>query len=144
MGTDGEAAQRIRKELVNIEFDRCEVELAGFYLRDVEHVINDRHQAGCRRGNDVDVFRLLGCEARFAHDFGHPDDAVHGRSNLVGHVGQEFAFRLIRRLGGPLQLRLLLKLLLDELRLLPNAAPEHRYPAEGEKRQKQDTPQRAR
>ena len=48
----------------------------------------------------LQVFALLGGQRRVEHQFGHADDGVHRRADLVAHVGQERALGPIGGLGG--------------------------------------------
>ena len=64
-------------------------------------------------------------------DGGHADDAVHGRADVVGHVGKEVGLGLVgglRSLAGGLQRHLLLALLLDQVVDVARA-DDHRQPS---------------
>jgi hypothetical protein len=47
----------------------------------------------------VRVLALLECQWGVEQQTRHPDDAVHGRADLVAHHGQELALRPARGLG---------------------------------------------
>ena len=88
-GVDRERLQRVAQRVARAEGDRFELELSRLDLREVEDVVDDREQ-GVRRGLDrLDVLALLGREVGLEHELGHSQDPVHGRSDLVAHVGEE-------------------------------------------------------
>ena len=62
----------------------------GLDLREVEDVVDQRQQ---RLGRGLDHLRGIraACEESVGveHQFGHADDGVHRRADLVAHVGQE-------------------------------------------------------
>jgi GH15 family glucan-1,4-alpha-glucosidase len=97
------------------ERDPVQPQLAGVDLREVEHVVDQPQQAAGRGARALQVLALLGRQHGLQRQLGHPDDAVHGRADLVAHPGQEVrssAHRLLggvpgldHRLLGPLQLQ---------------------------------------
>ena len=76
-----------------------QLETAGFDLREVEDVVDDRQQrlAGCV--DRLGVVALLVIERRVEEQPAHPDDGVHRRPDLVAHRRQERALRLVRGVG---------------------------------------------
>ena len=74
-------------------------ELAGLDLGEIEDVVDEAKQGVGRRLHHAEVFALLGVERRVEGQLGHADDAVHGRADLVAHVGQELAFTAAGGLG---------------------------------------------
>ncbi len=94
----GEELERVRQAVAQAERQDLEVELAGLDLREVEDVVQDGEQRVGRRADRVQVLALLGRELAVERQVGHAHDAVHGRADLVAHVGQELALRLARRL----------------------------------------------
>ena len=93
--TTASAFERSRKSNA-----RRRVELARLDLREIENVVDDRQQ---RLGRLTDCARssrrCRSVEFGSQQQFGHADDAVHGRANFVAHVGEEFAFSLARLFG---------------------------------------------
>jgi hypothetical protein len=61
----------------------------GLDLREIEDVVDDRHQALGRGPDGADEIALLVVELRLREEIGHADDAVHRRPDLVRHVGEE-------------------------------------------------------
>jgi hypothetical protein len=49
--------------------------------------------------------RCSGSSFRVEDEFGHADDAIHRRANLMAHVREELALRPIRGFRGFLRLR---------------------------------------
>jgi hypothetical protein len=76
-----------------------EREPARLDLRDVEDVVDDRHQRLRRLPCRAQVLALPRCELRLQREIGHADDGVHRRADLVTHVGQELALGHGGRLG---------------------------------------------
>ena len=77
-----------------------QLQLAGLDLGEVEDVVDDAEQRlaarahGSRRSSRCSAVRL-----GVQQQLGHADDAVHGRADLVAHVGQELALGDVGRLG---------------------------------------------
>jgi hypothetical protein len=82
--------------LARIEVDRFERQLAGFDLREVEDVVDDRDQAVGRALDLLGVLTLLGGQGGFEQQAGGADDAVHRGADLVADRGQESALGLGR------------------------------------------------
>src|SRR4029077_12413250 len=72
--------------------ERCRVEsqFASLDLGEVENVVDDSQQRLGRAFHYAEVLALPRRQRRVERQFGHANDSVHGRANLVTHVGQEF------------------------------------------------------
>ena len=68
---------------------RHDVELAGFDLRQVEHVVEQGHQRLAAIENGLHLFALFGGEVAHLQHLRHAEDAVERRADLVAHVGEE-------------------------------------------------------
>ena len=80
---------------------RTELELAGFDLRQVEHLVDEAEQMRAGTVHAAQrLRRLLGAEARRIghHHLGEADDGVERRAQLVAHVGEELRLVLARHL----------------------------------------------
>ena len=73
-----------------------QLELAGLDRRDVEHVLDQRQQRPRRGLDGVEALALFGVEPRRGQQFRHAGKAVQRRAELVAHVGEEPALRLVR------------------------------------------------
>ena len=76
---------------------RRHLQLAGFHLGEVEHVIDQLGQhvaAGQRLAQQV---AALGAQRLALEQVEHADDAIHRRADLVAHRGQEAGLRRRRR-----------------------------------------------
>ena len=82
-----------------VEFQRFDVELAGFDLGEIENVVEDREQRICAGANRLGVVALCAIETGVEQQTGHADDAVHGRADFVAHGGEERALRAAGRFG---------------------------------------------
>ena len=83
----GESVNELERSLFERQF-------AGLDLGEIEYVAHQALQIlGCV-ANGGQVLVLFTVEAGLQREFGKPHDGVHGRSDLVAHVGKELAFRL--------------------------------------------------
>ncbi len=74
-------------------------ELPGFYLGDIEDVVDDSQQVPGRCVYRVESFYLLGGDAFASKQVRHADDAVHRRADFMAHVGEEGALGNIGGFG---------------------------------------------
>ncbi len=74
---------------VELEGMVLQLELARFDLGEVEDVVDDRQQRVGAAAGGLDIIALLVGQLGVQQQRGHADDAVHGRADLVAHVGQE-------------------------------------------------------
>ena len=99
--------------------------LPASILAEVEQVVDDDEQVVGRRLDRFETLPLVFGQRRVQGQFGHAEDGVHGRANLVADVGQELVLGSVgrlRRVLGPPQLGLLL-LALDA----QGDQPSHRF-----------------
>ena len=82
------------QDFVEIEVDHFNIELAGFYFRKVEDVVDDSQQMLAGALNLLDVIGLLGRQLGFQGQVGHADDGVHRGADFVAHIGQEVGLGL--------------------------------------------------
>ena len=83
-----------------LEIDDFEVDLAGLELRDVQNVVDQGEQRFGAVAHRDRTFALFRCQIGLQQQPIHPNDAVHRRTNLVGHIGQEIRFGAVRLFGG--------------------------------------------
>jgi len=77
-----------------------EFELTSFDLGEVEDVVDDRQQGlGAAMDGSREVL-LLGGELGAEQEIGHAQHAVHGRADLVAHIGKELTLGAAGFLGG--------------------------------------------
>ena len=81
--------QRFLDAGVEFEGMMLQFELAGLDLGEVENVVDDGQQRIGAAAGGLDVIALLVGQFGVEQQRGHADDAVHGRADLVAHVGQE-------------------------------------------------------
>jgi len=96
---------------------RIELELAGLYLRQVEHLVDEAEQVRAGAVHALQrLHRLLRAEARRVgdHHLGETDDGVERRAQLVTHAGYEL--RLV--CAGLLELAVLVLDLVEQARVL--------------------------
>ncbi len=95
-----QGTQDILQKGLQGEFQWRDIQLAGFDLGEVQDVVDDGEQMAGRGAHQLQVFSLFFVQIGAQGQFGHPDHTVHGRANLVAHVGQELALHPVRGLGG--------------------------------------------
>src|SRR5690606_25667355 len=98
--------QRLVDQIAQVEGQILQYQLAGFDLREVEDLVDDRQQAigGFVDGGQV----LVLTSAQFAalQQRGEAENAVERRTQFVAHVGEELgldAAGLLRRLARQIQ-----------------------------------------
>ena len=90
-GQEGDAGHGRVDRVPEVERDFLHLDLLGLDFREVENVVDDRHERIGRRLDRFHVLALVGGEIGFESQLGHAENAVHRRPDLVAHVGQEFA-----------------------------------------------------
>ena len=116
MRLEGERLDGLLQAAPQVELGAVEIELARLDFREVQNVVDDGHQGIRRTLDHAQVLALLGREFGIESELRHADDAVHGRANLVAHIGEKGALGLaggFRSLLGPPQLRFGLLALID-------------------------------
>src|SRR3989454_5007418 len=86
-----------------IERNRFELQMLGFDLRIVEDVVQDGEQRLRGRAHQLQRAALLDLQLRVQHQLDEAEHGVHGRADLVAHVGEEGAARSgdpLRQLAG--------------------------------------------
>ena len=96
-GPHGQRLHRVAEGLAHVENGGIKFKLACFDLREVEHIVDEREQRVARLLDDREVFPLVVRQLGIEDQFGHADDRVHRRANLVTHVGEEVALGFARR-----------------------------------------------
>ena len=114
MRPQGQHLERRFERFTDIELHRVELEPPRFYLREVQDVIDDAQQTVGGELHRFHVLALLARQLSVETQLAHPENTVERRADLMTHVGQEFALRLVRglcRFARPLQrdLRLLVQ-----------------------------------
>ena len=89
--------------LGEVEVDRLQLHAAGLDFGEIEDVVDDREQRLAALGEREREVALLSVERRGKEEIRHADHAVHGRADLVAHVGEEGALGAIRGLRGVLR-----------------------------------------
>ncbi len=119
------------EHLTETEGDVFQDQAVGFDLGEIQNVIDDVQQAGSRVVHGVGVSALFVVQRGRQEEFGHAEDAVHGGSNFMTHVGQELRFGQAGSLGGFLRATEALFLLFS-LGNVPHEDGELLRPADGE------------
>ncbi len=87
MGQVGDHLGGAVQGLAQVEGAVVEAELAGLHLGEVQDVADDGHERVAALLDDFGVAALEFVEACVQEQFDHADDAVHGRADLVTHIG---------------------------------------------------------
>ena len=101
---DGQQGHHVLQGEPEIEVDVLELHLLGLDLGEVQDVADDGEQGLGARLDGLGVVPLLLVELGVQQQVDHADDAVHGRADLVAHVGEEGALGLAGRLSFDRQL----------------------------------------
>ena len=105
LGPDRQQPKRLAHAVADGEGDRLDRHPPGFHLGEVQDVVDQRGQRPGRIPHQLQLLALLDGQLRAQHQVGQPDDAVHGRADLVADVGEEPALgpaellRALSRLG---------------------------------------------
>ena len=86
-----EEACRVAQAGGHVEGARTERHLARLDLREVQDVVQEAHQALAAAPDGAHVGLLVVVEGRLGEEVGVADDAVHGRADVVAHVGEKGA-----------------------------------------------------
>ena len=89
----------IVQAVAQAEIDLFEIESTGFDLGKVQDIIDDRQKRVGRSFHHTEIIALLRGEFRVESKFRHSEDSVHGRTNLVTHIGEKLALSAARRFG---------------------------------------------
>ena len=76
-----------------------EFEFAGFDFGKIEDLFDQGGEREPRGAHGVDIAFLFGIEARRDEQFGHAQDAVERRPDLMAHGGEQPRFRFACGLG---------------------------------------------
>jgi hypothetical protein len=88
-GRHAHGVHRVEDDLPEFEGLHEQLGPAGFQAREVEDLVQQRHEglgAGTGPQHELASFGVVG---RVEGELGHAEDAVHGRADLVAHRGQE-------------------------------------------------------
>ena len=83
-----------------VEIGTFELQSAGFDLRKIEDVVDDRQQVATGVVDLVEAFALFGGGAVPAHQMIEAENGVHRRAYFVRHIGQKSAFGAVGPFGG--------------------------------------------
>ena len=96
----GQQVQGVLNAGTHLEWLVFQLQLARLDLREVQDVVDDGEQGIAAGINGLHVAMLLVGQRGLQQQPGHGDNAVHGRADLVAHVGQELRFGAGGRLSG--------------------------------------------
>ena len=94
-----EEGQHFLDRVFEVEGGGVNREPLRFDLRVVEDVVDDGKKRLARVADGLDVEPLFFGQGHVQQDVRHADDAVHGRTYLVAHVGEEGGLRAVRGFG---------------------------------------------
>ena len=109
------AGEGVLDQLAQVERHPLHGQLAGFDLRQVQDVVDERQQMPPGRCDLAQSGRLVRRGACRQHQVCQTDDGIHGRADFMAHVRQEGALGQIGRLGMGPRLRELDGALVDQL-----------------------------
>ena len=118
---DGDDIAHVHKKGRQHIFDFRDLKFSRLDLGKVQDVVDDGQKAAAGVLDGVDVHQDIRRQGLAEQDLTDADDGVHGRADLVAHIGQEGALGMVGLLG---LFRGLPELLLDGL-LLVDAGGQH-------------------
>jgi hypothetical protein len=83
-----------------VGIDLLDVELARLDLGEIQNIVDHGEQRFAAFVNGSRVVALCMVERGIEQQFRHAQHTIDGRADLMTHVGQEFALRAVRSLGG--------------------------------------------
>ena len=98
LGLQAEHAGQVLQHIVQMEIDCLQAHLAGFNFGEVQDVVDDAQQDFTRAAHFFNVVALVLVQVGLQHQVAHANDGVHGRADLMAHVGQEIALAAVGRL----------------------------------------------
>ena len=107
VGLLGERAQGVPQVVAQGKFDEVQFELARFDFGEIKDVVDDGQEGIAGGFHQAEIVVLLRRQRGFQQEFGHAENAIHGRADLVTDVRQELALCSGGGLGrffGPLTL----------------------------------------
>jgi hypothetical protein len=99
LGLRRQQRRDVLHRFVQVEVGGLELELAGLRPREVEDVVDHAEQQPRRLVGRLTELSLVGREPGVEQQLGHAQHAVHGRADLVAHVGQELGLGAVGGLG---------------------------------------------
>src|SRR6266540_5022515 len=81
---------------MQIEVDDFDGQLAGFNLRNIEHIVNQRSKKRDGVPKQSSQLLLVKIESCRLQELSDARDAIQGRPHLMTHVGEERAFGPVR------------------------------------------------
>src|SRR6266481_1115241 len=89
----GQDLCRLGDVVAQAELDEVKIQLPGLDLGEIQDVIDYSQQRIGGHFHHAEVFTLLVREFGIQCQFRHADNAVHGRADLMAHVGQKLVLR---------------------------------------------------
>ncbi len=86
-------------EVAQVERGFIQLQPAGFDLREIQHIVDDRQQSFRRRSHDMNILALFGREIGVENQLSHAQYPVHRGAHFVAHVREKFALGAIGRFG---------------------------------------------
>ncbi|EGY02363.1 hypothetical protein AZA_21720 [Nitrospirillum viridazoti Y2] len=102
IGVDRHQRHQPVHQVGQFELGVFKIQLPRLHLREVEDVVDQRHQAAAGRGDLGDEVPLLRGQPGVRQQLGQAQDGVHRRADFMTHIGQEIGFRPAGRFGGGL------------------------------------------
>ena len=90
---------RLLDETGERKWPRREIEPAGFDLRQIEQLLDERHQGAAGGFHGLEIGRLLGRQRGVAEQVGHAEDAVQRRADFMRDHRQEARLGAVRGFG---------------------------------------------
>src|SRR3989442_8316014 len=100
MGSQGKDLHYFVEAFAQSEIHLFKIEPTSFDLGKVQDIIDDRQKRIGRGFGRIEIIALLWGELGVESKLRHSEDSVHGRANLVTHIGEKLALGMARCFGG--------------------------------------------
>ena len=99
MSSWSEGTNCVTKTLAEVEHTFFQLKFPCFNFGKIKHIVNHAEQCLSGLPYHGKILTLVVVQLGIKDQFGHPNDGVHRRTNLVTHIRKEITFRTIRTIS---------------------------------------------
>ena len=102
MGSQRQRFQAFTDRAAQVEWNVFNDQLAGLDFRKIKNVVDHGEQGVSRRFDDTEVLALLIIQLGLQRQLGHAKHTIHGRADLMAHIGQKIGLGTVGQFGAEL------------------------------------------